>query len=172
MACNGYEVVDMGVMVNCDTILKKAKEIGADIVGMSGLITPSLDEMIHNVQEMERLGFEIPVLVGGATTSRAHTAIKIFEHYSQPVIHVGDASLVVGVCGQLLSPEQADPSQGQDQRAIRDAQSPMGKQVGEGRHRDAGVLRSASESVHQRMKRAAKPAFPIGASGRGVRRFG
>ncbi|MEO0335068.1 MAG: methionine synthase, partial [Pseudomonadota bacterium] len=107
MGCNGYEVVDMGVMVPCEDLLKKAKEIGADIVGMSGLITPSLDEMIHNVKEMQRQGFETPVLVGGATTSQAHTAIKITEHYEQPVVHVGDASLVVGVCNNLLSEEKS-----------------------------------------------------------------
>ena len=108
MACNGYEVVDMGVMVPCEDILKKAKELDADVIGMSGLITPSLDEMIHNMKEMQRQGFETPVLVGGATTSQAHTAIKIMEHYEQPVVHVGDASLVVGVCNNLLSEEKSE----------------------------------------------------------------
>ena len=105
MGCNGYEVHDMGVMVSCEDILKKAKEIGADVIGMSGLITPSLDEMIYNVKEMQRQGFKVPVLVGGATTSKAHTAIKIAEHYDEPVVHVGDASLVVGVCSKVLSKE-------------------------------------------------------------------
>ncbi len=104
LACNGYEVHDMGVMVSCDQILKKAIELDADIVGLSGLITPSLDEMIFNAKEMERLGFKTPLLVGGATTSRAHTAIKIAEHYSEPIVHVGDASLVVEVCQKLLNP--------------------------------------------------------------------
>lgn len=105
MSCNGYDVHDMGVMVSCEDILKKAKEIDADVIGMSGLITPSLDEMIYNVKEMQRQGFKVPVLVGGATTSRAHTAIKIAEHYDEPVVHVGDASLVVGVCSKVLNKE-------------------------------------------------------------------
>ncbi|MCB0407024.1 MAG: methionine synthase [Bdellovibrionales bacterium] len=108
MACNGYDVIDMGVMVSCEDILKKAKEIHADIIGMSGLITPSLDEMIYNIKEMQRRGLQTPVLIGGATTSRAHTAIKIAEHYNDAVIHVGDASLVVGVCSQLLNSEQKE----------------------------------------------------------------
>ncbi|MFW7377779.1 MAG: methionine synthase [Oligoflexus sp.] len=103
LACNNYEVIDLGVMVSCDDILKKAKEIDADIIGLSGLITPSLDEMGHNAREMERLGFHVPLLIGGATTSNAHTAIKIAPHYSGPVIHVADASLVVDVCNQVLS---------------------------------------------------------------------
>lgn len=108
MGCNGYEVVDLGVMVSCEDILKKAAEVNADLIGMSGLITPSLDEMIKNVQEMQRQGLKTPVLIGGATTSRAHTAIKIDEHYEAPVLHVGDASLVVGVCNKLLSPDQKE----------------------------------------------------------------
>ena len=103
LSCNGYEMHDLGVMVDCETILAKARGLNADIVGMSGLITPSLDEMIHNAKEMERQGFEIPLLVGGATTGRAHTAIKISPHYHGPVIQVGDASLVVEVCNSLLS---------------------------------------------------------------------
>jgi len=104
LACNGYEVIDLGVMVSCDKILEVAREKGADLVGMSGLITPSLDEMIFNAKEMQRLGFKVPLLIGGATTSRVHTAVKIAPHYDQPVVRVGDASLVVGVCNQLLNP--------------------------------------------------------------------
>ena len=106
LACNNYEVHDMGVMVRCEDILAKAKEIDADMVGLSGLITPSLDEMIHVAKEMERLGFKVPLLVGGATTSRAHTAVKIAPAYSGPVIQVGDASLVVNVCSSVMSPTQ------------------------------------------------------------------
>ena len=106
LACNNYEVHDMGVMVRCEDILAKAKEIGADMIGLSGLITPSLDEMIHVGKEMERLSFSVPLLIGGATTSRAHTAIKIAPVYSGPVIQVGDASLVVNVCSALMSPSQ------------------------------------------------------------------
>ena len=108
LACNNYEVVDLGVMVSCDEILKKAKEEGADLIGLSGLITPSLDEMIHNASEMERTGMNLPLLIGGATTSKAHTAIKIAPAYSGPVEHVLDASLVVGVCNELLNPERKD----------------------------------------------------------------
>lgn len=108
LACNNYEVIDLGVMVSCEAILNKALEVGADIIGMSGLITPSLDEMIHNVSEMERRGIKTPVLIGGATTSKAHTAIKIAQHYSGVVSHVADASLVVHVCNELLSRERRD----------------------------------------------------------------
>ncbi|WP_309385297.1 methionine synthase [Cerasicoccus frondis] len=108
LACNNYEVKDLGVMVDCDTILKEAEEWGADIIGMSGLITPSLDEMIYNAQEMTKRGFKQPLLIGGATTSSAHTAIKIAPHYNQPVVRVGDASLVTGVCNSLLNPKKRD----------------------------------------------------------------
>jgi 5-methyltetrahydrofolate--homocysteine methyltransferase len=108
LACNNYEVKDLGVMVDCDTILREAKAWGADIIGLSGLITPSLDEMIFNAQEMTKQGFTQPLLIGGATTSSAHTAIKIAPHYPQPVVRVGDASLVTGVCNSLLNPEKRE----------------------------------------------------------------
>lgn len=108
LACNGYEVVDLGVMVSCEKILAAAREHNADFVGMSGLITPSLDEMVHNAKEMERLGFKTPLLIGGATTSQAHTAIKIAPHYSGVTCQVADASLVVGVCGKLQSEDLRD----------------------------------------------------------------
>lgn len=107
LACNNYEVIDLGVMVSCEAILEKAKDVGADLIGMSGLITPSLDEMIHNVGEMERRGMKTPVLIGGATTSKAHTAVKISPAYSGPVVHVSDASLVVNVCNDLLGEKKA-----------------------------------------------------------------
>jgi 5-methyltetrahydrofolate--homocysteine methyltransferase len=106
LACNNYDVVDLGVMVNCDQILKKAEEINADIIGLSGLITPSLEEMMYNAEEMGRRGFKTPLLIGGATTSRLHTALKIAPHYEGLVEHVADASLVVGVCSEILSPER------------------------------------------------------------------
>ncbi|MDX2187050.1 MAG: methionine synthase [Opitutaceae bacterium] len=106
LACNNYEVVDLGVMVPCDKILAEAKRIGADVVGLSGLITPSLDEMVHVAREMKRQGFTVPLLVGGATTSAAHTAVKIAPEYEEPVVHVLDASRVVNVVSALLSPEQ------------------------------------------------------------------
>jgi 5-methyltetrahydrofolate--homocysteine methyltransferase len=106
LGCNNYEVIDLGVMVSCDQILKTAREVGADLIGLSGLITPSLDEMATVATEMEKQGFSIPLLIGGATTSKAHTAIKIAPHYRGPVVHVLDASLVVGVCNTLLTAEQ------------------------------------------------------------------
>ncbi len=102
LACNNYEIVDMGVMVSCDKILAKAKEINADIIGLSGLITPSLDEMVHVAKEMERLEFKVPLLIGGATTSRIHAAVKIDQNYSGAVVHVLDASRSVPVAGSLL----------------------------------------------------------------------
>jgi len=103
LGCNGYKVIDLGVMADCDTILKTAKEHNADIIGMSGLITPSLDEMISNAKEMQRRGCKTPLLIGGATTSKMHTAVKIAPMYEGPTCHVLDASLVVGVCNELLS---------------------------------------------------------------------
>ncbi len=103
LACNNYEVIDLGVMVPCERILERARQENADIIGLSGLITPSLDEMVHVAREMERLGFHLPLLIGGATTSRAHTAIKIAPHYSHPVVHVLDASRAVPVTTSLLS---------------------------------------------------------------------
>jgi 5-methyltetrahydrofolate--homocysteine methyltransferase len=103
LACNNYEVIDMGVMVPCEKILERAKEEKADLIGLSGLITPSLDEMVHVAREMERQGFKLPLLIGGATTSRAHTAVKIAPHYSEPVVHVLDASRAVPVTTSLLS---------------------------------------------------------------------
>src|SRR5450432_2395424 len=105
LACNNYEVIDMGVMVPCEKILERAKAEKADLIGLSGLITPSLDEMTHVAREMERQGFKLPLLIGGATTSKAHTAIKIAPHYSEPVVHVLDASRAVPVTTSLLSPE-------------------------------------------------------------------
>jgi 5-methyltetrahydrofolate--homocysteine methyltransferase len=106
LACNNYEVIDMGVMVPCEKILERAKAENADLIGLSGLITPSLDEMVHVAREMERQGFKLPLLIGGATTSRAHTAIKIAPHYSEPVVHVVDASRAVPVTTGLLSEER------------------------------------------------------------------
>ena len=108
LACNGYKVEDMGVMVPCGQVLKRASEIDADIIGLSGLITPSLDEMIFNAQEMEKREMNIPLLIGGATTSKMHTAVKIAPHYSGAIAQVGDASLVVDVCNKLLSDKEKE----------------------------------------------------------------
>jgi 5-methyltetrahydrofolate--homocysteine methyltransferase len=103
LACNNYEVIDMGVMVSCEKILERAKADNVDLIGLSGLITPSLDEMVHVAREMERQGFKLPLLIGGATTSRRHTAIKIAPHYGEPVVHILDASRAVPVTTSLLS---------------------------------------------------------------------
>ncbi len=106
LACNNYEVTDLGVMVPGDKILAKAREIGADVIGLSGLITPSLDEMVHVAKELQRSGFNVPLLIGGATTSAAHTAVKIAPEYAGGVVHVLDASRVVNVVSALLSDQQ------------------------------------------------------------------
>jgi 5-methyltetrahydrofolate--homocysteine methyltransferase len=103
LACNNFEVIDLGVMVPAEKILERARAENADIIGLSGLITPSLDEMVHVAREMERQGFKQPLLIGGATTSRAHTAVKIAPHYSQPVVHIVDASRAVPATTSLLS---------------------------------------------------------------------
>jgi len=106
LACNNYDIIDLGVMVSADKILQAAIENNVDIIGLSGLITPSLDEMVHVAKEMKRLEFRLPLLVGGATTSKTHTALKIEPQYDGPVIHVLDASRSVGVVSQLLSKEE------------------------------------------------------------------
>jgi len=106
LQCNNYEVIDLGVMVPAETILAKAREHDVDIIGLSGLITPSLDEMVHMASEMQRLGMNIPLLIGGATTSRIHTAVKIDPKYDNAVVYVPDASRAVGVAGELLSEER------------------------------------------------------------------
>jgi 5-methyltetrahydrofolate--homocysteine methyltransferase len=105
LGCNNYEVIDLGVMVSCEKILQTAREQQVDVIGLSGLITPSLDEMAHVAKEMEREGFKLPLLIGGATTSKTHTAVKIAPGYSQPVVHVLDASRAVPVVGSLISPD-------------------------------------------------------------------
>ncbi len=123
LGCNDYEVLDLGVMVPAERILDTAIEEGADVVGLSGLITPSLDQMVDVAREMERRGMELPLLIGGATTSRQHTAVRIAPAYSQPVVHVLDASRVVGVVSDLLDPvrrERLDGDNRADQDRLRD----------------------------------------------------
>ncbi|MDH5611030.1 MAG: methionine synthase [Gammaproteobacteria bacterium] len=107
LQCNNYEVIDIGVMVPAETILAKAKEHNVDVIGLSGLITPSLDEMVYMASEMERLGMKLPLMIGGATTSRIHTAVKIDPKYSHAAVYVPDASRAVGVVGELLSKERS-----------------------------------------------------------------
>src|SRR5438552_7904837 len=123
LGCNDYEVVDLGVMVPAERVLDTALEQEADVVGLSGLITPSLDQMVDVAREMERRGMELPLLIGGATTSRQHTAVRIAPAYSQPVVHVLDASRVVGVVSDLLDPERRerlDVENRLDQQRLRD----------------------------------------------------
>lgn len=108
LGCNGYHVADLGVMVPREKILSTARELGADMIGLSGLITPSLDEMVHVAREMEREGFKIPLLIGGATTSRMHTAVKIAPAYSGPVLHVPDASRAAGCVSSLMRADGRD----------------------------------------------------------------
>lgn len=129
LQCNNYEVIDLGVMIPADAILAAAREHQVDIIGLSGLITPSLDEMVHVAQELQRLGLKIPLLIGGATTSKAHTAVKIAPRYEHPVVYVPDASRAVGVVSRLLSPDtradydqtiRAEYAQVRSRRAARD----------------------------------------------------
>ncbi|MBS1199581.1 MAG: 5-methyltetrahydrofolate--homocysteine methyltransferase, partial [Proteobacteria bacterium] len=108
LQCNNFEIVDLGVMVPAAKILDTAREVGADMIGLSGLITPSLDEMVHVAREMQRQGFTIPLLIGGATTSPAHTSVRIEPQYASPVVYVKDASRSVGVCQALVSPDSRD----------------------------------------------------------------
>jgi 5-methyltetrahydrofolate--homocysteine methyltransferase len=133
LQCNGFEVVDLGVMVPADKILQAAKDNNADMIGLSGLITPSLDEMVHVAKEMERQGFTIPLLIGGATTSRAHTAVKIEPNYSAATVYVTDASRAVGVAGSLLSEELGD-----------DYRAKVKKEYEEVRQRHAGRKQQAA----------------------------
>jgi 5-methyltetrahydrofolate--homocysteine methyltransferase len=122
LSCNNYEVIDMGVMVSSEKILERAKAEKVNMIGLSGLITPSLDEMVHVAKEMERQGFKLPLLIGGATTSRAHTAVKIAPHYSHPVVHVLDASRAVNVTTSLLSEDGKDEfvrQLGEDYESLR-----------------------------------------------------
>ncbi len=109
LACNSFDVIDLGVMVPCEKILETAKREGADIVGLSGLITPSLDEMVHVAKEMKRLEFDVPLLIGGATTSAKHTAVRIAPEYPHPALHVLDASKCVHVVERLVHPEEREP---------------------------------------------------------------
>ncbi len=108
LACNNFEMIDLGVMVPAQRIIEEAKEHNVDIIGLSGLITPSLDEMVHFAKEMEREGFTIPLIIGGATTSRIHAAVKVAPNYSGPAIHVLDASRSVTVCSNLMNKDNRD----------------------------------------------------------------
>jgi 5-methyltetrahydrofolate--homocysteine methyltransferase len=157
LACNNYDVIDLGVMVSCEKILERAKAENADMIGLSGLITPSLDEMVHVAKEMERQGFKLPLLVGGATTSRAHTAVKIAPHYSQPVVHVLDASRAVPVTTSLLSDDGREEFVAQhraDYEAIRKSHAaPRQKAV------PLEAARAKRTPIQWRAEDLATPAF-------------
>ena len=151
LACNNYEVIDLGVMVSCEKILERAKAENADLIGLSGLITPSLDEMVHVAREMERQGFKLPLLIGGATTSRAHTAIKIAPNYSEPVVHVLDASRAVPVTTSLLSEDGKEAFVVAASRRLRKAaQVPRPAQAEARRHRDRAQTQDADRVASRR----------------------
>jgi 5-methyltetrahydrofolate--homocysteine methyltransferase len=145
LGCNNYRVIDLGVMVPCEQILERAVKEGVDLIGLSGLITPSLDEMVHVAKEMERQHFTVPLLIGGATTSAKHTAVKIAPSYSQPTIHVLDASRSVGVVEQLLNPK----SKGEFDRKNRAEQGRMADAY---RDRQSVHLVSYAQAVAARFK--------------------
>jgi 5-methyltetrahydrofolate--homocysteine methyltransferase len=142
LGCNDYEVVDLGVMVPAARILEKAQELDADLIGLSGLITPSLDEMVHVASEMERLGMTTPLLIGGATTSRTHTAVKIAPAYSGPVVHVLDASRAVGVAGKLVDSDRRDQFAG----SIRDEYETVRRERGERRAKETRLSIEAARA--------------------------
>lgn len=126
MACNGYEIIDLGVMVPAEEIVQKAKELQPDIIGLSGLITPSLEEMANVVRELQKAGLHIPVMIGGATTSPVHTALKIAPGYDAPVIWVKDASQNAPLAGRFLNPETAQEAQQEllaEQAGLREGSS-------------------------------------------------
>ncbi len=158
LGCNNYEVIDLGVMVPCDKILATARERHANIIGLSGLITPSLDEMVHVAREMARAGFAVPLLIGGATTSKAHTAVKIAPAYERPVVHVLDASRAVGVVGALMSPERqpgfAEKNR-RDQEQVRHAHQERGEKA----LLALAEARSRRTSITWRAADIPKPAF-------------
>jgi 5-methyltetrahydrofolate--homocysteine methyltransferase len=158
LGCNGYEVIDLGVMVPCDKILDTAVREGCELVGLSGLITPSLDEMVNVAREMERRGLELPLLIGGATTSRQHTAVKIAPAFTRPTVHVLDASRVVGVVAALRDPKRRD----EFARQNREAQEGLRKLHGSGRDRPLlsyAEARARRVLVECRAEDLARPDF-------------
>jgi 5-methyltetrahydrofolate--homocysteine methyltransferase len=161
LGCNSYEVIDLGVMVSCDRILQEALDRKVDIIGLSGLITPSLDEMVYVAQEMQKRGSKLPLLIGGATTSRQHTAVKIAPEYHQPVVHVPDASRVVDVVSSLMSVEQRQ----RFAEATRNEQAKLREQYGTRRDRP---LLSYAEAWRNRLKLNPEPAVPSFTGSRSV----
>ena len=177
LGCNNYEVIDLGVMVSAERILQAARDKKADLIGLSGLITPSLDEMVHVAKEMEREGFSVPLLIGGATTSRAHTAVKIAPAYRQPVVHVLDASRAVGVVSNLSSKEQRaafvrenceqqEKMRAAIQRAAHCAAGFAARGAREEAPHRLGELSAAAAGVHGRARLRRRAARKTGAADR------
>jgi 5-methyltetrahydrofolate--homocysteine methyltransferase len=169
LACNNYEVIDIGVMVPCEKILATAKEKNCDIIGLSGLITPSLDEMMHVAKEMERQGFKVPLMIGGATTSRAHTAVKIAHHYSGGVVHVLDASRSVNVASALLNPEQKSEflkQLAEDYQKLRDDHA--GRQTTKAMLPLAEAIANAPQLSHENIATPAQTGVVVFESGKNI----
>ncbi len=159
LACNNYEVIDLGVMVPCEKILATAREKQASVIGLSGLITPSLDEMVHVAKEMKREKLDLPLLIGGATTSAAHTAVKIAPAYDEPVVHVLDASRVIGVVSALLSKDQK-PAFVADVRAKQEKQRiEFGDRRGQRKHLPLAEARSRAPKFNWAETDIPKPEF-------------
>ena len=168
LGCNSYEVVDLGVMVSAEKILDTAAEEDADVVGLSGLITPSLDEMVSVADEMERRGLDLPLLIGGATTSKQHTAVKIAPAYSESVVHVLDASRVVGVVSDLLDGTRSARLDGREPRAAgtapraarREDPQAVAPARGGARERRARLFRGAPEARRSPARAPWSPTSP------------
>ena len=159
LGCNNYQIIDMGVMVSAEKILTKAREENVDVIGLSGLITPSLDEMSHVAREMQRQGFSIPLLIGGATTSRVHTAVKIAPNYNQPVIHVLDASRAVGVVSNLLSSENKAAYVAEIVREQQSAREQHANKRSEKKSRTLAEARANKTPIIWNADDIAKPSF-------------
>ena len=165
LGCNNYDVIDLGVMVPADKVLETANEVGADIVGLSGLITPSLDEMVHAAREMERRGETRPLLIGGATTSKLHTAVRIAPEYSSPTVHVLDASRVVKVVSALLDVERRPAFERENvalQDTLREQHAARGGRAScHSPRRGSTVTRSRSTISRRRRSLARTTSRPI-----------
>ncbi|MFM9074523.1 MAG: B12-binding domain-containing protein, partial [Bacteroidota bacterium] len=159
LACNNYEVIDMGVMVPPDKILAEAKRQQVDVIGLSGLITPSLDEMVHVAKEMEREGMRIPLLIGGATTSKLHTAVKIDPAYSGTVVHVLDASRSVPVTSELVNPDSAPRFHAHIKAEYQVLREEHGKKQGARNLIPIGVARENKVSIDWKQSTLTNPTF-------------
>ena len=156
LQCNNFDVIDLGVMVSCEKILETARDKGADMIGLSGLITPSLDEMVHVAKEMQRQGFKLPLLIGGATTSPAHTSVRIDPQYEGPVVYVKDASRSVGVCQQLVDarpPRDAYTARIKAEHALRRSAARRAAHQVAAVHAGAGARQPHRASTGRRMRR-------------------